>query len=64
MEKVRKITSLVLKALALGMAAASIVIGALGGASADTLVTLLGIGLFALAVAALQDAEASAEDVG
>ena len=52
----RRIVGLVLKAVALGMSVASIVMGFIPGvADADTQVTLLGIGLAALAVAALQE---------
>jgi hypothetical protein len=54
MEKVQGIVSLVLKAVAVGMSTASIVLGVLGEADVNTHVTLLGIGLFTLAVAALQ----------
>lgn len=55
MDNVGKLINMILKALALAMAAASVVIGYLGGATADSLITLLGIGLFALALAALRD---------
>ena len=52
----KSITSLVLKAVALGMSIASIVLGFIPGvADIDTQLTLLGIGLAALAVAALDD---------
>ena len=54
MSKVQPIVNLVLKAIALAMAVASIVVSILGSATAETVITLLGIGLFALAVAALQ----------
>jgi len=60
MEKaeVKTIVSLVLKAVAVGMSVASIVLGFLPDvADIDTHVTLLSIGLFALAVAALQKEE-------
>ena len=60
MEKaeVKTIVSLVLKAVAVGMSVASMVLGFLPGvADIDTHVTLLSIGLFALAVAALQKEE-------
>ena len=60
MEKaeIQRITSLVLKAVAIGMSIASIVMGFFPDvADIDTHVTLLGIGLFALAVAALQKEE-------
>ncbi len=50
-----KIVRLVLKAVALGMAVVSIVLGFLPeAADVTTQVTLLSIGLFALALAALQ----------
>jgi len=52
-EKVSTIISLVLRAVALAMAVATIVIGILGVAEAETLITLLGIGLFTLALDAL-----------
>jgi len=48
-----KIVGIVLKAVAVGMSIASIVMGFLNVADVDTHLTLLGIGLFALAVAAL-----------
>lgn len=57
MEKVQNIVTLVLKAVAVGMSVASLVLGFLNVADIDTHVTLLGIGLFALAVAALQKEE-------
>ena len=58
MENPRKIISLVLKAVAVGMSVVSIVLGFLPDAAGiDTQITLLGIGLFALAVAALQKEE-------
>jgi hypothetical protein len=56
MEKseVQRITGLVLKAVAVGMSVASIVMGFIPGVGdVDTHITLLGIGLAALAVAAL-----------
>jgi hypothetical protein len=54
----RRIVGLVLKAVALGMGVVSIVLGFIPGAGdVDTQVTLLGIGLAALAVAALQQEE-------
>ena len=56
--EIARITRLVLKAVAVGMSVASIVMGFIPGvADADTQVTLLSIGLAALAVAALQDKE-------
>ena len=55
MENAQTIISLVLKAVALGMAVVSIVLGFLPqAADISTQVTLLSIGLFALALAALQ----------
>ena len=55
MEDARRIISLVLKAVAVGMSIASLVIGFFPDvADVDTHITLLGIGLFALSVAALQ----------
>ena len=60
MEKaeISRITGLVLKAVAVGMSIASIVMGFFPGvADVDTHITLLGIGLAALAVAALQKEE-------
>jgi hypothetical protein len=55
-ENPKKIISLILKAVALGMAVVSIVLGFLpDAADLATQITLLSIGLFALAVAALQN---------
>ena len=55
MENTQRIINLVLKAVALGMAVVSIVLGFLpGAADASTQITLLSIGLFTLVVAALQ----------
>ena len=54
MRKAQPIVNLVLKAIALAMAVASVVLSILGEATAETVIILLGIGLFALAVAALQ----------
>ncbi len=55
----KRLVELVLKAVALGMAVASVVLGILRTASLETHITLLGIGLFALALAALQAHEGS-----
>ena len=55
------LVDLVLKAVALGMAVASIVLSVLKAAPVETLVTLLGIGLFTLALAALQKADETEE---
>jgi hypothetical protein len=58
MENAQRIIGLVLKAVALGMAVVSIVLGFLPeAADVSTQVTLLSIGLFALALAALQKEE-------
>jgi hypothetical protein len=58
MENPGRIVNLVLKAVAVGMSVASLVMGFLPGvASVDTHITLLSIGLAALAVAALQKEE-------
>lgn len=54
MSKVQPIVNLVLKAIALAMAVASVVLSIMGETTAETVIILLGIGLFALAVAALQ----------
>lgn len=56
MGKYGRMIDLVLKAVALGMAVATLVTGILGAASVETHVTLLGIGLLCLALAALQNA--------
>ena len=52
-KKVSTIISLILRAVALAMAVATVVLGILGAADAATLITLLGIGLFTLALDAL-----------
>jgi hypothetical protein len=58
MENRQRIISLVLKAVALAMGVVSIVLKFLpDAADVDTQVTLLSIGLFALALAALQKEE-------
>jgi hypothetical protein len=46
----------ILKAVALGMGAATVVLGALNVGTAELGVTLLGIGLFCLALVSLQKA--------
>jgi hypothetical protein len=48
------ILPLVLKAIALAMGVAAVVLSILGTASPNTLITLLGIGLFCLGLWALQ----------
>lgn len=52
------IVDLILKAVALGTSVASIVLGILNTVSVETNVTLLSIGLFALALAELQGSSA------
>ncbi len=54
MGKTQNIVSLVLKAVAVGMSVASVVLGILETVDVTTQVNLLGIGLFALALVALQ----------
>ena len=54
MTDTRQISTLILKIVALGMGIASIVLVILGHASLETNLILLGIGLFALALASLQ----------
>lgn len=54
--EIQRITRLVLKAVAVGMSVASIVMGFIPAATdVNTHITLLSIGLAALAVAALQE---------
>lgn len=53
MEERREIVQLVLKGVGLAMGVVSVVLSLLGAAPAQTNVTLLGIGLFALGLAAL-----------
>lgn len=63
MEDAPRIINLVLKAVALGMAVVSIVLGFLPeAADVSTQVTLLSIGLFTLALAALQKEESAGEN--
>ena len=59
MQESKRLFDLVLKAVALAMGVASVVLGILSVAPLETNVTLLGIGLFALALAALQEHERS-----
>jgi len=49
--------SLILKGVALAMGVAVVVLSVLGSSSAETLTTLLGIGLFCVALWALQKGE-------
>ena len=58
MENAQRIISLVLRALAVGMSIVSIVLGFVGEADVNTHITLLGIGLAALAIASFQNEEA------
>ncbi len=51
--KVSTMISFILRAMALAMAIAAIVLSIIGTAEIDTIVTLLGIGLFTLALDAL-----------
>ena len=53
MKKINAIIDLVLKAVGLAMGVAVVVMGILGAAETNTLVTLLGIGLFCLGLSAL-----------
>ncbi len=53
--KIGKTVPLVLKALALAMGVAVVVLHILGAADVGTMVLLLGIGLLALAVASFQE---------
>ena len=57
MSNTSRIITLVLKAVAVGMSIAAIVLGVLGTASVETLITMLSIGLAALAIASLQQGE-------
>ena len=59
MKQNQKLIAQILKAVALGMAIASIVLSIMNVITVETNVTLLGIGLFALALLSLQGAEAS-----
>ena len=54
MENMQSTINLILKAVAVGMSVATIVLGALGSVAVSTQVSLLGIGLFALALVALR----------
>lgn len=51
---VGELINLAFKAVAVGMSVAAIVLGALGTATTATLITLLSIGLFCLAVVSLK----------
>ncbi len=54
MSQTTRMINLVLRAVALAMGVVTIVLGVLNTAAVQTLVTLLGIGLFALALATFQ----------
>ena len=53
MKKIGAIIDLVLKAVGLAMGVAALVMSILGAADADTLITLLAIGMFCLGLAGL-----------
>lgn len=55
MKETENIVSIVLKAVAVGMGVSSVVLGIIGVVDVSTQVMLLGIGLAALAIAALQN---------
>ena len=55
MKKYQSLIQVVLKAVALGMSVASMVLGYIDAVDTGTQVALLSLGLFALAVAALQN---------
>jgi len=57
MQKHQATIDLVLRAVAVAMPTASIVLGIMNVANLETQVTLLGIGLFTLALASLQKVE-------
>jgi uncharacterized membrane protein len=54
MDNTQRIITLVLKAVAVGMSIVSIVLGIVDAGDIDTQLTLLGIGLAALAVASIR----------
>ena len=56
MEQYQGTINLILKAVAVGMSVASIVLGIMNAATVETSVTMLSIGLFALALLSLQKA--------
>jgi hypothetical protein len=55
LKETENIVSIVLKAVAVGMGVSSVVLGIIGVVDVSTQVILLGIGLAALAIAALQN---------
>ena len=62
MKKISAIIDLVLRAVGLAMGVAVIVLGILGVAEVSTMITLIGIGLFCLGVAALDRVNEQALD--
>ena len=63
MSNIQSIINLVLKAVAVGMSVATIVLMALDAVTLETTVMLLTIGVFALAVASLSTTDSTAADV-
>jgi hypothetical protein len=57
MRNVQSTINLILKALAVGMSVAAVVLGILGTADVNVQVNLLGMGLFALSLATLRKEE-------
>ena len=57
MENVQSTINLILKAVAVGMSVAALVLGFLGSVEVSAQVSLLGIGLFALALLAIRKEE-------
>lgn len=57
MNKTQRVVQTVLKAVALGMSVASLVLGYLGTIEIGTQISLLAIGVFVLSIAALQKNE-------
>ena len=62
MKTIQSTINLILKAVAIGMAVASVTLGFLGSIDVTAQVGLLGIGLFALALVALQKTEVPVDD--
>ena len=62
MEETRSLINLVLKAVALAMSVAVVVLGILGQVSAESSISLLGIGLFALALVSFSNDKKEAEE--
>ena len=57
MRKIGAIIDLVLRAVGMAMGVAAVVLNILGTSDTDTLLTLLGIGVFCLGLAALSQAQ-------